>query len=163
MHSDLFTLLNSWILMLNMTIVSKKQKTKKPSWTYDSVSVPNTLLQGSYKFWKVFFLRLTLCDIIKVGIPFMGTSPAHAHINQSKSESTPINHSGYGSRWQRCIGLAQKGFVFLFFDHKINNVSKGCEGKITLFSFPKNPALLALRELFVDVTALNLIKLKTRL
>lgn len=68
MHSDLFTyLLKSRIIMLNMAGVLKH---KLDIWR--SISVANTLLQGSYKFRKVFF-----------------------EFGQNKSKN--MLHSGYGN------------------------------------------------------------------
>ncbi len=61
---------------------------------------------------------------------FLLEERARARIDQSESKSAPINllHSAavHGTRSER---MALKKCVF------------GCEGKITLFSFPKNPAL----------------------
>ncbi len=108
--------------MLNMANVSKNMLDLR------SISVTNTLLQDSYKFCKVFFffVCMALHDVIKDGIPCMGTSPrrAHAHCNQSETTSINVLNSGYGSHRQRCTGLAWEGFVILFCDHEINNVTK---------------------------------------
>ncbi len=61
---------------------------------------------------------------------FLPEERARASIDQSESESAPINvlhlaalHGTHSGR------MSLKKCVF------------GCEGKITLFSFPKNPAL----------------------
>ncbi len=80
MHSDLFTLLDSHAKHDHELVVLQ------------SISVPKTLLQSSYKFQN-FFFSPSMYDIIKGGIPCMGISPGRArtHINQSESKSTPIN------------------------------------------------------------------------
>ncbi len=134
--------LKSWILVINMAKVSKNDLN-----VYHSISVPNTHFQESF---RKFFPIMALRDVMKGGTPYMGISPrrvrpcthqpereqerecARARINrsESKSESALINalylaalhgiHSG---------SMSLKKSVF------------GCEGKITSFSFPKNPAL----------------------
>ncbi len=62
---------------------------------------------------------------------FLPEERARARIDQSKSESAPINalHSDALLHRTRSGRKSLKKCVF------------GCEGKITLFSFPKNPAL----------------------
>ncbi len=54
MHSDLFTVLKSWILI--------NQNLKKLD---GRISVPKTFFQGLYKFQKVFFSSMAQYDIIK--------------------------------------------------------------------------------------------------
>ncbi len=51
MHSDLFTLLKIRILVLNMASILKHELN-----IWQSNSVVNTLLQGSYKFVKFFLI-----------------------------------------------------------------------------------------------------------
>ncbi len=132
--------LKIWILVINMAKVSKNDLN-----IYHSISVPNTHFQESF---RKFFPIMALRDVMKGGTPYMGISPrrvrpcmhrpereqerARACIDRSESkrESALINalypaalhgiHSG---------SMSLKKCVF------------GCEGKITLFSFPKNPAL----------------------
>ncbi len=79
----------------------------------------NNLLPGSYKFWKVFSI-MDLADINEGGTPYNNISPGRAcRIDQSKSKCMPIN----------ALHLAPCA-VF------------GCKGKITLFSFPKEPNIM---------------------
>ncbi len=61
---------------------------------------------------------------------FLPEERARARIDQSESESAPINalHS-VALHWTRSGRMSLKKCVF------------GCKEKITLFSFPKNPAL----------------------
>ncbi len=61
-------------------------------------------------------------------------------------KSTPFNelHSGYRSLRQCCTGLVREGFYILFLTTKSTSPKEyvfGCEGKITLFSFPKEPSV----------------------
>ncbi len=95
--------------------------------------MPKISLPGSYKFLRVFFSIVALADINEGGTPYMGISPGRARPcthRPEESDSAPINalHSAalHGTRSGR---ISLEKCVF------------GCEGKITLFSFPKNPAL----------------------
>ncbi|ROL52218.1 Nectin-1, partial [Anabarilius grahami] len=59
----------------------------------------------------------------------MGTSPgrARSHVDQSeRARARPSTRFVrlYGSRLQRCTGLARERFVTLFLDYEINNVTK---------------------------------------
>ncbi len=90
---------------------------------------------GSYKFRRVFSI-VALADVNDGGSPYMGISPGRirpwrACINQSKIKCAPRQHASSGCTDAR--------------DSLGKNVSKevcfGCEGKITLFSFPKNTVL----------------------
>ncbi len=91
---------------------------QKTIWTYNSISVPKVLLLGSYKFRRVFFSIVALHDVNEGGTPYMGISPRKINALHSAAQ--------HGTRSGR---MSLKKCVF------------GCEEKITLFSFPKNPAL----------------------
>ncbi len=71
---------------------------------------------------------MVLHDVMKGGTPCMGTSPRR--LDWSESKSMPINALDSAAQHGTCSGrMSLKKCVF------------GCKGKITLFSFPKNPAL----------------------
>ncbi len=95
--------------------------------------MPKISLPGSYKFRRVFF-DLVLDDVNDGGTPYMGISPGRTRpwrIDQSENESAPIN-ALQSAGWQhgtRSGRMSLKKCVF------------GCEGKITLFSFPKEPTV----------------------
>jgi len=99
--------------------------------------------------FRKFLSSMALYDVIKGGIPCMGTSPGstHTHQPERESKSTPINLlcSGYGSRRQRCTGLVWERSVNLFVDHDINNVIKEMcfwmWGKDKLVQLPKEPSI----------------------
>ncbi len=76
-----------------------------------------------------FFSIVVLYDVNDGGTPYMGIS--RARIDQSESESAPIK-ALQSAGWQhgpRSGRMSLKKCVF------------GCEGKITLFSFPKQPTV----------------------
>ncbi len=82
-----------------------------------------------------FFSSLALCDIMKGGTPCMGISPGRTRPRTHKPErererERPIHalHSAALNE-TRSGRMSPKKCVF------------GCKGKITLFNFPKNPAL----------------------
>ncbi len=88
-------------------------------------------LPGSYKFRKVFSI-MALYDVMKGRIPCMGSSPrrACAHANQNERKSMAMNmHHSAALHTTSSKRMSPKKCAF------------GCKGKITLFSFPKNPAL----------------------
>ncbi len=127
MHSELFT-------VKELDSHAKHGQSKKNKiWTYNSISVPKSHFRVRTSFGE-FFSIVVLDDVNDGGTPYMGISPGRtrrARIDQSESESAPIN-ALQSAGWQhgtRSGSMSLKKCVF------------GCEGKITLFSFPKQPTV----------------------
>ncbi len=101
------------------------QSFKKKMWTYNRVHFRVRTSFGE------FFSIVVLDDVNDGGTPYMGISPGRTRLCTHRPErEQPINtlHPAalHGTRSGR---TSLKKCVF------------GCEGKITLFSFPNNPAL----------------------
>ncbi len=96
--------------------------------------MPKISLPDSYKFWRVFFDRCTLWRKRRWNSlygHFSRKERVRTCIEQSESERAPIN-AVQSAGWQhgpRSGRMSLKKCVF------------GCEGKITLFSFPKQPTV----------------------
>ncbi len=95
--------------------------------------MPKISLPGSYKFRKVFFDRCSWWRKRRWNSlygHFSRKERVRARIDQCENESAPINtlHSA-ALHGTRSGGMSLKKCVF------------GCEGKITLFSFPKEPSV----------------------
>ncbi len=96
--------------------------------------MPKISLPDSYKFRRVFFDRCSLWRKRRWNSlygHFSRKERVRARIDQSESESAPINglQSAGWQHWPRSGRMSLKKCVF------------GCEGKITLFSFPKQPTV----------------------
>ncbi len=92
--------------------------------------MPKISLPGSYKFQRVFSI-FVLDDVNDGGTPYMGISPGRTRpCTHQPEREQPINTlqsaALHGTRSGR---TSLKKCVF------------GCEGKITLFSFPKQPSV----------------------
>ncbi len=115
--------------MLSMDKVSKNFLD-----VWQSISVPKISLPDSYKFRRVFFDRCTLWRKRRWNSlygHFSRKERVRTCIEQSESERAPINavQSAGLQHGPRSGRMSLKKCVF------------GCEGKITLFSFPKQPTV----------------------
>ncbi len=110
------------------------QSLKKMFWMYNRVFLCQKSHFRVRTSFGEFFLIVVLDDVNDGGTPYMGISPGRtrrARIDQSESESAPIN-ALQSAGWQhgtRSGRMSLKKCVF------------GCEEKITLFSFPKEPTV----------------------
>ncbi len=109
------------------------QSFQKKIWTYKVFLCQKSHFRVRTSFGE-FFSIVVLDDVNDGGTPYMGISPeerARARIDQSENESAPIN-ALQSAGWQhgtRSGRMSLKKCVF------------GCEVKITLFSFPKEPTV----------------------
>ncbi len=74
--------------------------------------MPNALLQGSYKFWKVFFPSVAPYDAIKGGIPCKDTSPRRMCTHQPEREQ------------EHTINVIYLGHASHRLGHESNNATK---------------------------------------
>ncbi len=123
--------------MLNMTNVSKNELD-----VWWSISVPNTLLQGLYKFRKYFFEYGPVWRQ-KGRNSFYGQISKEACTHKPKREQEhahPRVSFGLLKSSASLHRTCSRRTLHFVFDHKIcHQISVfGHEGKITLFSFPKN-------------------------
>ncbi len=87
------------------------------------------------------FSSMALHDVMKRGIPCMGISPGRASARTRQPErEQEYTHQHH---WQHCTGLAR--------EECLQRSVFGCEGKITLFSFPKKSNGVSQVCLFVSV------------
>ncbi len=103
--------------MLSMDKVSKNNLDIQYNLTF---TLAKNITSGFVQVSESFFLIMALDDVNEGGTPYMGISPGRTPINMLQSAAL------HGTRSGR---MSLKKCVF------------GCEGKITLFSFSKNPAL----------------------
>ncbi len=102
-------------------------KQRRSSWLiHENCPQQVSQIRGSNAIFA--FRSMVLHDVMKGGIPCMGTVPGRAgtHVNQSKSK--PINIVDSAAQDL----LKKKSLMKCVF---------GCKGKITLFNFPKNAPL----------------------
>ncbi len=107
------------------------QSLKKNVWTYNRVFLCQKSHFRVRTSFGEFFSIVVLDDVNDGGIPYMGISPGrtrpYTHRPESESESAPIN-ALQSAGWQHGTRLGRMSLKKCVF---------GCEGKITLFSFPK--------------------------